>query len=132
MLRAPLGKRPGRLALEVDHVPGVLGAQHLPEVKVTVMADELTDGSDRREPAEDLPDRLATTRDRRNGLVVGKVVEDLFDLVVDRRGQQPDRLRARGFGCEGGVVPVAREGAVHCPDHRPETPESGEERARAG
>ena len=88
-------------------------------MEVAVKADELADRAGRRETVEHLPDGLTAARDRGDRLVVGELVEDLFDLVVDRRGQQPESLGARDLGCEGRVVPVAREGAVHRADHLP-------------
>ena len=97
-----------------------------------MQADELAHGACRRETVEYLSDHLTAARDRGNRLVVGEVVEDQFDLVVDRRGQQPESLRARGLGRKGRVVSVARQGAVHGPDHGAESLQGVEERARRG
>ena len=69
-----------------------------------MQADELTHGARRRETVEHLSDHLTAARDRGNRLVVGEVVEDQFDLVVDRRGQQRESLRARVLGRKGRVV----------------------------
>src|SRR5205085_3507786 len=95
-LSPPLGDRPRRLALEVDDEPVTAGPEHLAEVVVTVVTDDLPDRAELREPAQPLADLLAAAEDRCQRLVVlGQLGEDVLDLVVDRRREQAQRLRTR-------------------------------------
>ena len=63
--------------------------------------------------------------------VVGQVEEDPLDLLVDRRGQQRQRLVARLLGREGRVGGVGAERGVHARRHRAER-RAGASRKRLG
>ena len=69
-----------------------------------------------------IADLLAAAGDRRDRLVVGQVEEHALDLLVDRRGQQAERLGARLLGREVRVAGVGAEHRVHRPVTAPSSP----------
>ena len=77
-------------------------------------ADELARGARMRHLAQQVAHLLAAARDRRDVLVVvGQCEEDAFDLLVDRRGEQAERLDARRLRAERRIRLVGREHTVH-------------------
>ena len=81
-----------------------------------------------REQAQLLAHLLAAADDRREALVVvGQREEDARDLLVHRRGQEPERLDARLLGREGEIVRVGAERGVHVRGHLAEPSEPVEE-----
>ncbi len=76
-------------------------------------ADHLADIAGVREPAQLLAHLLATARDRLELGEVGQREEERFDLLVDARGEQSERLRARLLGREARVALVGGEHGVH-------------------
>ena len=93
-LQPPLGQRPRRLALEVEDHPAAVGEHRLAEVVVAVRADDAAAGADVRQRLQPLAHVLAAAGDRRQRLVVsGRSRKIALDLLVDRRGEQRQRLR---------------------------------------
>ena len=101
------------LALEVDDHPAARRGQRLAEVVVAVGADHASADADLRARGEALAHVLTAAGDRRHALVVGEAHEDPLDVLVDRRGQQRQRLLARLLGRERGVAGVRGEHVVH-------------------
>ena len=84
-----------------------------------------------REHAELLTHLLAAPEDGLEPLVVlGQGQEDPLDLLVDRRGQEAQRLDGRRLGAECGVVRVRAEHGVHLAGHLAEPAQSPQEPLR--
>ena len=80
------------------------------------------------EEAQLLAHLLAAAEDRREALVVVRQrEEDPRDLLVHRRGQQPERLDARLLRREGEIVRIGAEGRVHVRGHLAEPSQPVEE-----
>src|SRR5581483_3965559 len=104
------------------------GPEHLPEVVVAVDADELADAAELRQVAQPLAYVLAAAENRLERLVRRRQGgEHVLDLVVDRRRQQAERLRARLLRDEGRIVPLRAEQAVQRARHLAEPPQPGEQ-----
>ena len=130
-LAAPLRQRARRLALEVEHDPVRPRPEHLAEVVVAVVADDASRRGHAREQAQLLADVLPAPGDGLELLAVRQVREQLVDLLVDRRGEDPERLGARLLGREGGVGRVGAENHVHGAGHLAEPPRLRVEGLRA-
>ncbi len=86
-----------------------------------MVADQPPADADVRHRLQAVADLLAAAGDRRERRVVGRQVEeDLLDLLVDRRGQQRQRLGAGLLGRERVVGRVRGEHAVHLAGRRAE------------
>ena len=113
-LPAPLGERARGLALEVEDQPVLLvRPERLAEVVVAVRADHAADGADVREQAQVVAHLLAAApRSCSSAGMSGSVGEDVLDLLVDRRGEERERLGARLLGSEVRVGRVGPERVV--------------------
>ena len=116
-LQAPLRDRAPGLALEVEDHPAALGEHGLAEVVVAVGADDAPARADVGEHLQALLDVLAAAADRVERLEVGQLDEDPLDLLVDRRGEDRERLRARLLGREGRVGRLRAERRVQLARH---------------
>ena len=102
-----------------------------PRWKSPWCADDPAAGAGMRHLAEPLPDFLATLSDRLERLqAVGEVDEGSIDLLVDRRGEQPERLQAGLLGGEGRIRRVPGEAGVHGAGHLTEPTQAAEEAFR--
>ena len=131
-LQAPLGDRAPRLALEVEQHPAALGEHGLAEVVVAVGADDAPARADVGERLQALLDVLAAAADRIERLELGQLDEDPLDLLVDRRGEDRQRLRARLLGREGRVGRLRAERRVQLAGHDAERVQVREERLGVG
>ena len=87
-------------------------------MEVAVVADHLADAADVRQQPEPLAHLLPAPADRVElGVVVGQVEEDLLDLLVDRRGEQGERLDGRLLGGERRVVEIGGQHGVELAGH---------------
>ena len=83
-------------------------------MEVTVVADHTPGTAEVRQHAQPLAHLLAAPTDRLElGHVVRQIEEDRLDLLVDGRGEQPERLDRRLLGTEARVVRVGAENRVH-------------------
>jgi hypothetical protein len=92
-----------------------------------VVADELAARADVREQLQAVADLGAVAGDRRHGLDVGQLEELALDVLVDRRGQQRQRLVGGLLGREGRIARIRAQDGVHPPDHRAEVAQAGHE-----
>ena len=84
-------------------------------------ADQVAAERGRRELAGDLTQLLRPSHDALHRVVVGEHRVRGVDLLLDRGGEQAQRLGRGLLGGEGGVVDVGRQHAVHLADDRAET-----------
>ena len=91
------------------------------------MADHAAAVGHAREHAQALAHLLAEAGDRLQHLALGQVREDRLDLLVERGGDQRERLGARLLGGEAGIARVGREQDVHRARHLAEALEPLEE-----
>ena len=77
-----------------------------------------------REHPQVVADLLAAAGDLGGLVAVGEVEEDPLDLLVDGRGQQPERLGGRLLGRERGVAGVRAQHGVHRADDLAEAPDA--------
>ena len=83
-----------------------------------MVADHLPDAADVRQQPEPLAHLLPAPADRIElGVVVGQVEEDLLDLLVDRRGEQRERLDGGLLGRERRVVRIGGQHGVELAGH---------------
>ena len=133
VLEPPLGQRPRRLALEVDHEPVVL------RPRAPGRGGGRRGGGCACRPSR--PSRARAAASARasprptSGAVTsfsGSVRNTCVDLLVDGGREQGERLLARLLGRERGVVGLGREHGVHLADHLAEPPRAADERRRVG
>src|SRR5207244_517153 len=83
-----------------------------------------------RQPAQPLAHLLAAAGDRLQRFDRRQLGEDVLDLVVDGRGQQAERLRARLLGREGGIRVLPPERRVQRARHLAQAPQARQESLR--
>ena len=105
--------------------------QGLTEVEVAVAADHASGGAGIRALTQALTDLLTPRPDRLERLdVVGEVEEDPLDLLVDRRGEQAERLGTRFLGGENRILRGGRERGMHRSGDRAQSTQPTEEAVR--